>query len=321
MLHTVLTALLPVAFAIALGWLSGRLGYLRHEHADVFAIFVLRFALPLSLLGGALHATAAEIANLPFLFCLAFGLMGTYVLAILAGLFLFGHDLKTSTIQALVCAFPDMAYFGAPVLAAVIGPTGFLAVLVGNLVTSLLMLPATIFLVSLGDRHSGNQAEPASPTQSPAQIFVGSLLNAVCNPIVWVPVGGAVITLAGLRLPGPVLASVDIIGHASGGTSLFALGLMFYGERFKIDREVLANIGFKNFVQPALMVFGVVLFHLSGPLAHQVILTGAVPTATAAGMFAIRAHAYMAPAAATILISTLLGLATEAAVIAALPGL
>ncbi len=31
-----------------------------------------------------------------------------------------------------VCAFPDMAYFGAPVLAVLIGPEGFLGVLIGN---------------------------------------------------------------------------------------------------------------------------------------------------------------------------------------------
>lgn len=67
------------------------------------------------------------------------------------------------------------------------------------------------------------------------------------------------------------------------------------------------------------MVAGVYLFGLSGASAHQVVLTGAVSTATAAGMFAIRAHAYMAPAAATILVFTLLGLAIEAAIVAILP--
>ncbi|STR63323.1 auxin efflux carrier family protein [Klebsiella michiganensis] len=58
--------------------------------------------------------------------------------------------LKPSAIQSLVCAFPDMAYFGAPVLAVLIGPEGFLGVLIGNLVTSVLMIPLTIILIRMG---------------------------------------------------------------------------------------------------------------------------------------------------------------------------
>jgi hypothetical protein len=45
-----------------------------------------------------------------------------------------------------------MAYFGAPILAAMFGPEGFLAVLIGNLVTSIFMLPLTIVLTRISDK-------------------------------------------------------------------------------------------------------------------------------------------------------------------------
>ena len=313
MIDTILNGILPIGLAISLGWLSGRLGYLKHDHADVFAVFVLRFALPISLFLGAVRTTPDKLGNIDFALCLTAGLMGTYIIALLAGLFLFKHNLRTSTIQALVCAFPDMAYFGAPILATAIGPTGFLAVLVGNLVTSIIMLPLTIILTQASDK-----TEAGHDWKTIRHILATSLWGAVINPIVWLPVLGAVLCFAHITLPAPVLASTDMVAKAAGGTSLFALGLMFYGERPRISGEILVNVGLKNFLQPVLMLGSALLLGLHGSLMHQTIITGAVPTATAASMFALRNKAYTGEASGTILLSTFLGIFTEAALIALL---
>jgi predicted permease len=305
MTETVLNGLLPITLAILLGWLSGRLGYLKHEDADIFAIFVLRFALPMALFLNAAATPPEKLYNLPYTLCLILGLMGTYVVALFTGLYVFRHDLRASTLQALVCAFPDMAYFGAPVLAVVIGPEGFLAVLVGNLITSMIMLPLTIALTQACDRTEAGHGAHAL-----GHILGASLLGAVKNPIVWLPVSGVALSFLHIRLPGPVTASIDMIAKASGGASLFALGLMFYGQRFIVSADVITNVALKNFLQPALMALGVLLLGL----------TGAVPTATAASMFALRNKTYMAEASSTILISTILGILTEAGLIILLSG-
>jgi malonate transporter len=138
----------------------------------------------------------------------------------------------------------------------------------------------------------------------------------VINPIVWLPVSGMVLSFAHVTLPEPVLTSVDLIAKSAGGASLFALGLMLYGERFMINANVLTNLAIKNFVQPGLMVVGTILFGVVGAPAHQAVITGAVPTATAAAMFALKTKTYTADATATILISTILGIATEGLLIA-----
>jgi malonate transporter and related proteins len=311
MIETVLDGILPIAFVIALGWLSGRLKLLKHEDAGVFATLIIRFALPLALFLGAAKTTPDKLSNLGFAGCLVFGLMGTFILALFVGHRVFKHDLRTSTMQALVCAFPDMAYFGAPILAAMFGPEGFLAVLVGNLITSILMLPLTIILT----RVSGKQ-EAGHGWDDALHILGSSLLSALMSPIVWLPVTGMILSFSHVHLPEPILASVDQIAKSAGGVSLFALGLMLYGEPVRINADVLTNIGLKNFVQPALMLLGTFIFGVSGPLASQVVITGAVPTATAASMFALRNKTYTAEATSTILISTILGLITEAALIA-----
>jgi predicted permease len=311
MLETILSGLLPVAFVIMLGWLSCRLGLLKHDDADVLATLVIRFALPFALFEGAVKTAPEKLGNVPFALSLVLGLMGTYLIALGVGRCVFRHDLRTSTMQALVCAFPDMAYFGAPILAALFGPEGFLAVLVGNLVTSIFMLPLTIILTRISDK-----ADTGHSWGEMWSVLGHSLVGAVINPIVWLPVLGMVLSFQHVALPGPVMDSVDMMAKAAGGTSLFALGLMLYGERFRINANVLTNIGLKNFLQPALMLLGVVLFGVTGRPAHQLVITGAVPTATAASMFALKNKTYTSDATATILLSTVLGIFTEALLIA-----
>ena len=243
---------------------------------------------------GAVKTSPDKLGNIDFALCLTAGLMGTYLIALLAGLFVFKHGLRASTMQALVCAFPDMAYFGAPILATVIGPTGFLAVLVGNLITSMIMLPLTIMLTQASDKTEGQDKS------STKHIFATSLWDAVKNPIVWLPVLGALLSFAHLPLPEPIMSSADMVAKAAGGASLFALGLMFYGERPKISVEIIANLGMKNFLQPLFMLLGAMALGLTGSLMHQAVITGAVPTATAASMFTLRNQVYTAETSALL---------------------
>ena len=310
MIDTILNGLLPVAFVITLGWLSGRLGTLQHDDAGVLAALVIRFALPFALFFAAVTTPADKIINVGLALCLTFGLMISYFLALAFGVFAFKHDLRTATMQALVCAYPDMAYFGAPILAAMFGPAGFLVVLVGNLITSIIMLPLTIVLTRISDKQ-----ETGHGWKDTAHVLNHSFIGAVTNPIVFLPIFGVILSFCHVKLPTPVLTSVEVIGKASGGTSLFALGLMLYGEKFRINLNVLTNIGIKNFLQPALMLLGVIIFGVTRDPAHQAIITGAVPTATAAAMFALRNKTYTADATSTILLSTVLGIGTEAILI------
>jgi predicted permease len=170
---------------------------------------------------------------------LVIGLMGSYFLTLLISRYVFRHDIKTSAIQSLVCAFPDMAYFGAPVLAVLIGPEGFLGVLIGNLVTSVLMIPLTIILIRMGDKHA------ARMNSNPLQLILQNLLKAVRNPIVWIPISGVLLSLAGVQLPHMLSMPIEMVGKVAGGLSLFALGLLFYGERPTVNIQTCTNISIK----------------------------------------------------------------------------
>ncbi len=50
--------------------------------------------------------------------------------------------------QALSVSFPDMAYCGPPVLLATVGSSGLIAMVVGNLIYTVIILPFTIMIIS-----------------------------------------------------------------------------------------------------------------------------------------------------------------------------
>ncbi|WP_227136485.1 AEC family transporter [Kosakonia radicincitans] len=304
-----LQSLFPLVFIMLLGWLSGKLGYTHRKDATVLATVVIRFALPFHLFIGALNTNPDKIKNFSFMAVLVIGLMGSYLLTLILSRYVFRHDIKTSAIQSLVCAFPDMAYFGAPVLAVLIGPEGFLGVLIGNLVTSVLMIPLTIILIRMGDKDSDIE------TLHPGKLIMQNLLRAVRNPIVWIPVSGVVLSLAGVQLPHLLSAPIEMVGKIAGGLSLFALGLLFYGERPSLNLQTFTNISIKNLIQPAMMAVVGLAFGLSHTLMQQVVIIGATPSAIAAGMFALRSDTYIESASSSILIGTAIGVLTEGVMI------
>ncbi|SEK34144.1 hypothetical protein SAMN04487787_101546 [Kosakonia sacchari] len=304
-----LQSLFPLVFIMLLGWLSGKLGYTHRKDATVLATVVIRFALPFHLFIGALNTNPDKIKNFSFMAVLVIGLMGSYLLTLILSRYVFRHDIKTSAIQSLVCAFPDMAYFGAPVLAVLIGPEGFLGVLIGNLVTSVLMIPLTIILIRMGDKDTDIE------TLHPGKLIMQNLLRAVRNPIVWIPVSGVVLSLAGVQLPHLLSAPIEMVGKIAGGLSLFALGLLFYGERPSLNLQTFTNISIKNLIQPAMMAVAGLAFGLSHTLMQQVVIIGATPSAIAAGMFALRSDTYIESASSSILIGTAIGVLTEGVMI------
>ncbi len=307
MIATILDGLLPVAFVVMLGWFAGRLSVLKHDDAGVIATYVIRFALPFSLFVGASRTAPHDLLNFGLLGSIAIGLIGTYAAAMLVGRFAFRHDLRTSAIQALVCSFPDMAYFAAPVLAALFGPAGFLAVLLGNLVVMLVLLPATIILTQLGYPEA---------KQAGASVLRISVVSAVTNPIVWLPMFGVVLSFSGISLPHPLALSVDTVAKSAGGTSLFALGLMLYGEPVRINANVVANLALKNVLQPALMFGAAIILIAAGPFREHALFTGAAPAATATTMFALKNRVYTAEATSTVFASTVISIVMTAILIA-----
>jgi predicted permease len=304
MVSVIFSALLPILFVAFLGWLAVRMKLFGPQSTTTLSTFVVRFALPLSLFLAAAQAKPSDLTDAAYIASLAAGLIGTYVLGILLGRFVFKHNVRASALEGLSCSFPNMAYCGPPVLIAAVGMQGLLAVIVGNLIVTVLLVPFTIVVLQLA-------APPRDGGAGSKWLLVEqSLLGAVKQPLVWLPVLGAALALLGVRLPEVVDNAVEEIGKAAGGAALFTLGMMLGQNPMRLGHDVLANLALKNLVQPAIMLGAALLLGLSLPLVKEVFLIGVMPSATAASVLAQRYGAYVQEAAATTAASTLFSIVT-----------
>ena len=142
------------------------------------------------------------------------------------------------------------------------------------------------------------------------------------NPILWGILAGLALDLLDLPLPAVLDRLAEILGAAALPSALFALGANL--SRFRVKgslREALALTGLKIVVHPLLVwSLGALVFDLT-PLAMTVALTvAALPTGINAYLFAARYDAAVPEATSTILISTLVSVATLGALLASLRG-
>lgn len=299
---TILSALAPIIFVTALGWFAGSRGVFKQDASGVIAAFVVKFALPLSLFVAAAKAKPADILNLPYLGTLFIGMVGCFVLTAILGRWVFKHNAGEAGLQGLAASFPNMAYCGPPVLGAVVGPSGVLAVVIGNLILALVMMPATLVLLSRSKGGGGG---------------IGTALReAMSQPLVFLPVAGVVMALAEIPLPSLAVSAINEIGNAAGGAALFTLGLILSRIKFHVDTEILINLGVKNLLQPILLLGAGVVLGLHGALLKEVFLLGVLPAATAVPTLALANQTYAEDSAATVLASTTLSIVTISAGIA-----
>jgi hypothetical protein len=137
-----------------------------------------------------------------------------------------------------------------------------------------------------------------------------SIWGAVRQPLVWAPLLGIAIAVLQLPMPEVATKSLNLIGTATSGVALFALGLVLSGQKLKVGFAALTNTAFKMLAQPAVMLLLALLLGVTGVYRREMILLGALPTASMTAMFAVQYDVYVAESDATILLSTLLSLAT-----------
>ncbi|GGY20884.1 AEC family transporter [Paludibacterium paludis] len=290
----VLAPVIPVAIVIGLGYLAGRLRRMTRQDSQLISRLVLEWVFPAMLFCGMAGTPRAKLLDGAFIACALLCLMGLYLVVLLAGLR--ASDRRVATLRAFVCAFPDAAFMGIPILSMLFGPSSLYSVLVVNLVSSLVMIPLTAVLL---ERGAGDDRLAA---------FGRAVAISVRRPLVWAPLAGIALSLAGIAMPAAVSAGFTMLGSATPGVSLFGLGLIMSGVSLRLSREVLVNAVVKNLVHPVLAMGLLWLFGIHGALARELFLLAALPSATMTAMFASEAQVYEAEASGSILLGTVLSL-------------
>lgn len=298
MLNQIVGPLAPVAFVIALGYFAGRRGILNHSDSLLISRLVLDWLFPALLLAGMASTPRAQLLDYRFVAATFIGIMGMYALAFAIGWYRH-RELKVATLKGLVCGYPDGAFMGIPILQVMFGPASLYAILVLNVVASLVMMPLTTMLLEI-----------ASGEGSGLKALLTSVGDAVRRPLMWAPAIGIACSLLAIKLPPVALDALNLLGKATPGVSLFCLGLILSSVKLQFSADVWGNLGLKLLLHPMLMTGAALLLSISGLHVQQMILLCALPSATISGMFADQANAYRSEAATSILVSTVLSIVT-----------
>jgi predicted permease len=272
MFQLILSALVPVAVVILLGYFAGRSKIINSDGAKVLSTVVVNFALPCALFVAIFGFSPSQFENIPYVLTLLVGITLPFFLAFFLALLIWKKPAGEAALFGNNSGFPDMAYFGLPVVLTVVGQQGMLPIIVGNIITSIIIIPVVMAML-----HKGQASGSSSSVSS-------ILLSTIKQPVVWAPLLGLCLVLLGVKLPSLAIDSLKLLGNIAGGLALFTLGILLSFLTPRIDKPVVVVVFMKNLVMPALVLALALVFKLDGNLAKGAIIIAACPAATMGGM-------------------------------------
>jgi predicted permease len=216
-------SLTPVFFVLALGYLAGKRNAFDADQSAGLSKLALTFALPASLFVSMIDIRKDLLLE-----------QGRLVLALIlshAGLFVVAWLLlrlvkslsgTASIIYALMLATSATPVFGLAVLGPLLGPTSGGAVELVALAINLTVPPAVVLLeMDAAAKHQQVATDPSKPSA-----IVTGLNAGVKSPLLWAPILGIAVVLADIHLPAVVASCFELIGSATSGVAVFAVGLI-----------------------------------------------------------------------------------------------
>jgi malonate transporter len=305
-MNLIFQSLIPLAFVIILGWFAGWRKIIDASHSSSLATYVMSFSFPCLLFAKTATTSLQHLINYRFIAGLSLGLLGMYLVVFLVNRYLRRMSVSHSCQTAFVSSFPDMAFMGIPIFLVLFGEESLISIVVGNLITSLIMIPLTVSILEI-----------AEASEVKTNIFL-LVLKVFKKPLVLAPIIGAI--FSGLALPMPALAleSLQLIGGTTSGVSLFALGLIMSQDKVSVSKPVLFIVFNKIVVHPLIMWGVVVAFGITGALAKEAILLCALPSAIMTTMFAVKYNVLKLESTSSTVLGTVVALFSMAILMRAL---
>jgi malonate transporter len=305
-MNLIFQSLIPLAFVIILGWFAGWRKIIDASHSSSLATYVMSFSFPCLLFAKTATTSLQHLINYRFIAGLSLGLLGMYLVVFLVNRYLRRMSVSHSCQTAFVSSFPDMAFMGIPIFLVLFGEESLISIVVGNLITSLIMIPLTVSILEI---------EEASEVKTNIMLLVLAVFK---KPLVLAPIIGAM--FSGLALPMPALAleSLLLIGGTTSGVSLFALGLIMSQDKVSVSKPVLFIVCNKIVVHPLIMWGVVVAFGITGALAKEAILLCALPSAIMTTMFAVKYNVLKLESTSSTVLGTVVALFSMAIIMRAL---
>jgi hypothetical protein len=222
------------------------------------------------------------------------------------------RTLASRTMHGMAASMTNTGFVALPVLQAIYGQRAVLPAAIATVFVAVVMFPVAVILLEVGQRDAdGARTAP-----------MVTVRHIVLNPMVISTLIGMLLSVLGLRMPGPVTAYFDIFADALTPCALFAigLGLSIDGLRANIGRASLLS-AVKLVIMP-LMVYGLSVYLGLDPLyTIAAVICAAVPTAKTAYILAGEYRCDEVLVASTVSLTTLASIISLVAWLYGLSGL
>src|SRR5213075_549053 len=261
---TALAVLLPVFFVLGLGYLAGHAKKFDADQVAGLNDLVLDYAFPAMMFVATVKTPRDELLSEgSYALALLVAFVGLFLAVVLISTRLLHHSLGEATLQANLAGFPSVGFFGPPIFQGLFGPSSLVSIALATTLSSVTMIPLTLVLLEIHHQHTTR-----SEGQRVSSLIVQSLANTLKKPMVWAPLIGVALVLAGARVPPLLDNMLMLIGSSTAGASIFLAGLISAYE-IRLNGEVIANALVKMVAQPLLMVLLVVALKVGNPLAGE----------------------------------------------------
>ncbi|HEX5343118.1 MAG TPA: AEC family transporter [Duganella sp.] len=210
----------PIYLVVFAGYLATRMGLFARTDMQVFGKFVLNLALPALIFNALAQRRIGDILHPAYLLAYLFGSLMMLTLAYLIGRRVGGLSRTRSTFLAMGVSCSNSSFIGFPILLLMVAPVAGVALGLNVMVENLVMLPL-LRAMAESARDGGSGAWH--------QVVRQSAQRLMRNPLVLAVTAGLIISLAEVKLPQPVVRTVNLFAQASGSVSLFAIGGMLFG--------------------------------------------------------------------------------------------
>jgi hypothetical protein len=292
---------LPVFAIIVTGWLAGWFGYVSRSLADGLVHFAYNVAMPALLIVTIAQEPARNLLEWRFLLAFGGGSILCFALVFLAVRAGWGRDLASSTMYGMTAAMTNTGFVALPILHSIYGQPAVLPAAVATMFVAAVMFPATVVFL---ESDKGGARGPSART------FL-LVKQIVLNPMVLSTLIGLAWAIAGLAIPAPVAAYLNIFAAALTPCALFAIGLGLSVKGIRSNFKASVVLAAVKLVIMPLIVYGLCVALALNPLyTIAAVVCAAVPTAKTMYILALEYRVEEELVAATVSITTLFSVAT-----------
>jgi predicted permease len=258
-----ISLILPIFFLIAVGFLAVKGNVVPVQLVQALGGFVLNFALPALILYALVQQDLRQTLNWFYILAYGAGSLATFAVALVIVRVVARKPLPHAAISALGACASNSGFVGFPVASLAIGAPALIALPLSMLVENILIIPLALALAESA-AHKGN---------GPATVIRQTLGRLARTPLILAIVIGVVLSAFGLRPPGPIFATLEMMADAAIPCALFVVG----GALATLQARSVAG-------DVALIVVGKLVLHPIAVSVAFLLIGGVSPGLVAAGI-------------------------------------